>query len=58
MKPLEIIFIKDPGVLGFIIDRYKNNVVSAKYYLDGISWTISLEEDEYSLFDPKENYDE
>ncbi len=50
MNDLTIVFINDPGVLGYIVFRGKSGVIRARYYLDGISYSVSLEKDEYRIF--------
>lgn len=54
---LEFIFVKDPGVIGYISKKFNNTVV-AKYYLDGIAYSVSLEKDEYYYFYSEEELDE
>jgi hypothetical protein len=54
----QFIFIKDPGVYGFISRKYPNKVIQAKYYLDGILYTIELDCDEWSEFNIKGEYNE
>lgn len=55
---MEVIFIKDPGVLGFISRRYPTNVVQAKYYLDGIMYSVVLDVDEWSEFSTRGEHNE
>ncbi len=47
MNDMTFIFIYEPGVIGYIVDQYKETI-KARYYLDGISYTVSLENAEFT----------
>lgn len=47
---LVIVFIENPGILGYVTRGYRNNVIDARYYLDGIAYKVTLTEDEYRIF--------
>lgn len=44
-----VVLICDEGVLGFMINRYPNDVIKAIWYLDGIKYSSTLEKDEYLI---------
>ncbi len=49
------IYVKYPGVIGYVI-QYHGKVAYTRFYLDGIAYTMSLEEDEYDIFDPEGDF--
>ena len=45
-----IVYVKEPGVLGIILEEYNEGCV-VKWFLDGIQFTSFLENEEFLVFE-------
>jgi hypothetical protein len=45
-----IVYVKDPGVLGIILEEYAEGCV-VKWFIDGILFTSFLENEEFLIID-------